>query len=207
MTVRRISILSLSVGVLAGALAGCVTQPEPGTPAAIAMAEQQRREARESQVRAVVDEAPSWFANPPVDGNSLYAPGTATSGDMQLALDKATLSAKRSLADILNSSISSKMKEFVSESGAGEDPVVNTESERVTTNLITEANLAGYARPQTKVIPQGGQYRAFVLLQYPIGNANRVLMDRVKKERTLESRLRSSKAFQDLEKEIQEAKK
>lgn len=194
--------------VLASAtlLAGCAAPP-PGSPAATAAAEQKRQEARAANVQASVDEAPSWFASPPMDNFSIYAPGTSTSADMQMAMDKATLSAKRQLADVLKGSLSSKMKEFISESGTGEDPVITSESERITSNLITETNLAGYSRTQSKVIPQGSVYRAYVLLQYPIGNANRILMDRVKQDKVMESKLRASKAFQELEQEIQAARR
>lgn len=190
---------------LVGGLTACA-QPEPGSPAAAAAAERQKEETRISTVKATVDETPSWFLNPPREDNAIYAPGTATSSDMQLAMDKAVLSAKRTLADTLSSMLSSKMKQFISESGAGEDATVLSETERVTTNLITETTLAGYSRTQAKVVPQGNQYRAYVLLQYPTGSANKVLMDRVKQERVLESKLRSSKAFQDLEQEIQAAR-
>jgi hypothetical protein len=180
--------------VLASAalLAGCATPPEPGTPAAI---------------QASVDEAPSWFTAPPKDANSLFAPGTASSADMQMAMDKATLSAKRQLADVLKGSLSSRMKDFISESGSDMDPVVTRESERITSNLITETNLAGYSRSQSKLVPQGSVYRAYVLLQYPMGNANRILVDRVKQDKVMESKLRASKAFQELEQEIQASRK
>lgn len=191
----------------AALLGGCATDPQPGTPAAAAAAERQRQAARVAAVESSVDQAPSWFSSPPVDASSLYAPGTATSADMQMALDKATLSAKRSLADVMKGSISSKMKEFISESGTGEDPVITTESERITSNLITETNLSGYTRPQTKLVPQGSVYRAYVLLQYPVGTANRLLMDRLKQDKMMESRLRASKAFQELEQEILSARK
>lgn len=195
----------LAACVLTVGLTACA-QPEPGSPAAAAAAERQKEEARVSAVRTTVEESPSWFLNPPREDLAIYAPGTATSSDMQLAMDKAVLSAKRTLADTLNSLLSSKMKQFVSESGGGEDTVLLSETERVTTNLITETTLAGYQRTQAKVVPQGSQYRAFVLLQYPTGSANKVLMDRVKQERGLESKLRSSKAFQELEQEIQAAR-
>lgn len=192
--------------VTASLLAGCAAPP-PGSPAATAAAEQKKQEARVANVQASVDEAPSWFSAPPMDAHSLYAPGTATSADMQMAMDKATLSAKRSLADTLKGTLSSKMKEFITESGSGEDPAITSESERITSNLITETSLAGYSRTQSKLVPQGSLYRAYVLLQYPIGNANRLLMDRVKQDKVMESKLRASKAFQDLEQEIQAARK
>ena len=187
-------------------LAACASAPQPGSPAWSAQQEQKKQEAQVQTVKSSVDDLPSWFTSPPTDETSLYAPGTATSPDLQFAEDKAVLGAKRAMADRINSKLSSKLKEFISESGAGENPQVMAESERVTSNLITEVNLSGYTVTQKKFVPIGTQFRAFILLQYPLGTANRILVDQVKKNNLLEGRLRASKAFQDLDREIQDAR-
>ncbi|CAA6603782.1 conserved exported hypothetical protein [Rhodospirillaceae bacterium LM-1] len=187
------------------ALAACATPP-PGSPGWTAQQEQKKQEDRVVTVKDSVNEVPSWYLSPPTDEFSIYAPGTATSADLQLAIDKAVLGAKRSLADRINSKLSSKMKEFLSESGAGENTQVLSEAERVTSNLITEVNLAGYNITEKKLISAGQQYRAYVLAQYPLGNANRILVDQVKKNDILQGRLRASKAFQELEQEIKNAR-
>jgi len=187
-------------------LAACAG-PQPGTPAFTAQQEQQKQQARVDAVKSSVDDSPAWFVNPPTDEFSIYSAGTATSADLQFAVDKAVLGAKRSLADRVNSKLSSKMKEFVSESGAGENTQVLAESERVTSNLITEVNLAGYNITDKKIAPAGTQYRVYVLLQYPLGNANRILVDQVNKNAVLQGKLKASKAFQELEQDIREARK
>jgi len=186
-------------------LAACAS-PQPGTPAFTAQQEQQKQQARVDTVKSSVDDSPAWFVNPPTDEFSIYSAGTATSADLQFAVDKAVLGAKRSLADRVNSKLSSKLKEFLAESGAGEDAQIAAESERVTSNLITEVNLAGYAITQRKYVPTGTQYRAYVLLQYPLGQANRILVEQVNKDNLLQGKLRTTKAFQDLEKDIRDAK-
>ncbi|MBW7996807.1 MAG: hypothetical protein FVQ81_09635 [Candidatus Glassbacteria bacterium] len=188
-----------------GFIGGCAT-PEPGSPAAVYEEQEKKEEARIEAVEETVDELPDWYTNLPTDPHSVYSAGTATSPDLQLAMDKGTLNAKRSLADRINGLISSKMKTFMAEVGAGEDTEVVTEVERVTTNLITEVNVSGYSQAKAKVLSQGKQYRAYILLQYPIGKANRILVDQVKKNRILEGKLRASKAFQELEEEIKRAR-
>lgn len=198
------SILCAVLGALT--LAACAS-PQPGSPAWTADQAQKKQKARAETVKASVDDLPSWYACPPNDEFSIYAPGTATSTDLQFAEDKAVLGAKRSLADRINSKLSSKMKEFLSESGAGENTQLMAESERVTSNLITEVNLSGYAITEKKFVPAGQQYRAYVLLQYPLGGANRILVDQVNKSDLLQGQVRASKAFQDLEKDIQDARK
>ena len=186
-------------------ISGCAS-PTPGSPEAVYEQEVQKEEARVEATEQAVDELPSWYLNLPKEANSVFAAGTATSPDLQLAMDKGTLNAKRTLADRINSLLSSKMKEFVTESGQGEDTIVLTEAERVTSNLITEVNVAGYSQEDAKVVPQGSKYRAYVLLRYPVGKANSILLDQVKKNRVLEGKLRASKAFTDLEAEIKRAR-
>jgi len=45
------------------------------------------------------------------------------------------------------------------------------------------------------------------LLRYPLGESNKVVADQVKKSKVLDTKLRASKAFQDLEQEIEAARK
>lgn len=193
------------VPVAALMIGGCAS-PDPGTPEAALLAHQKQQEARAEQVKDTVSDAPSWYLTPPKDDVSLYGAGTATSADLQMAVDKATLTAKRQVADRLKSQLSAKMKDFASESGAGEDARVQSEVERVTSNVVAEANMSGYQVGKTDVKPQGTQYRAYVLVQYPLGAANRVLVDQTRKNEVLESKLRASKAFQELEQDILSAR-
>lgn len=195
-------MLMLVALVSAGTVLGACTTPKPGTPEAERAAMEERKDA----VGDTVGDIPSWFIAPPQEAGALFATGTSTSGDLQLAMDKAVLNAKRSLADVVNSSISSKMKEFLTETGSGEDTEVLSEVERITSNLITETNVAGYSRVKADIIPSGTQYRAYVLLRFPLGEANRILVKQVKDNKLVEARVRASKAFQELEQDIINAK-
>lgn len=194
--------LPLACAALATLTLVTACSPDPGSPAWTAQQAQRKEEARAAAVKGAVDEMPSWYTAPADDAFAITAPGTATSPDLQFALDKAVLAAKRSLADRLNSKLSAKIKEYTAESGTGEIPQVTTESERTTINLISEVTLTGYAVKEQKLIPAGGQYRAYVLLQYPLGSANRLLVEQVGKDAALQGRLRASQAFRELEAEI-----
>ena len=190
---------------VAGLMSGCATY-KPGSPEAVYEQEKKKDEARVEATEETVVQIPSWYLKLPQDKFSVYAAGTATSADLQLAMDKSILSAKRTLADSIKGLLSSKMKEFIDESGSSDDSVLTNEASKVTINLITEANVAGYKQADAKVLSQGKKYRAYVLLQYPLGKANAVLVDQVKKNRILEGKLRATKAFKDLEEEIKQAR-
>lgn len=198
----KTKILMAALGA-ASLLMAC-SSPKPGTPEAAAASE---REAKEKAVKAVsksIDDAPDWYTTPPVEANAIYATGSALSSDMQMALDSAGMAAKREMAGQLSNRLSSKMKEFVSEGGGANDSAYLRESEFVTKNVIAEVNLAGSRREKSKVVQQGEKYRAYVLLRYPIGEANKVLVDQIRKSSQVDARVRSSKAFQDLEREIEQ---
>lgn len=180
-------------------ITACQTVAEPGSPEALA----QEKEQKMAAVQATSQEMPWWFLTPPVYEGYLSATGTATSADLQLALDKAVLFAKRDLADRINSTLSSKMKSFVAETTTDNATELVSEIERITRNLVSEVNLSGYTREEVEVKPSGTNFRVYVLLNYAVDEANRLLVDQVKKSSLLETRMRASKAFQELEKDLQ----
>ena len=56
------------------------------------------------------------------------------------------------------------------------------------------------------ITQDGVQYRAYVLLAYNNKEATKVLMNRLKKDRMVYSRLRSTEAWKELEKEVENSK-
>ncbi len=153
--------------------------------------------------KATMKEVPKWFTKLPKSKKVLYAKGTAISGDLQLSLDKATIAAKRSLAETLDSYISSKTKTFVTETGMDEASSMYSELEQVTINSIKEANIVGFKEYKSKTIGIGSKYRTYYVMEYPIGKANKILISQIKNNALLEGSVKASAAYKDLEKEIQ----
>ena len=56
------------------------------------------------------------------------------------------------------------------------------------------------------ITQDGVQYRAYVLLAYNNEEATKVLMNRLQKDRMVYSRLRSTEAWKELEKEVNKSK-
>ena len=103
----------------------------------------------------------------------------------------------------LNNRVSARIRDFMNEVGIANDAAMSAEAERVSQNVVTEVNLAGFRRDKSQVFQEGRTYRAYALLYYPMGDANKIVRDQVKKSSRLEARLRASKAFQELEEEIE----
>jgi hypothetical protein len=177
---------------------GCSTIPEAGTQEHKVYVQEQRMEHAEQ----AIDRAPEWFTKPKCSPTSICATATASSLDMQLAIDKATLDAKYSLADKIKGRVSAKMTSFIAQTGSTEQPEIHAETTKVIKNVITNIATTGYEISKQAILPSKQGYRAFVLAEYPIGSANKQLVAETKKNEILTSRARASMAFTDLEAEI-----
>jgi hypothetical protein len=149
---------------------------------------------------------PSWYTQTPKDAKdgALYAVATEYSKDMQFAVDKTMLSAKRELASRFSSHVSSMFKEFTAEVGEADGEVVR-EIERVTKKVIKDVNLVGVERTQFKVQhDKNGGYRAWVQLRYSVDESNKMLMAEIKRNRQLNAKLQAAQAFKELQKEFKD---
>lgn len=198
-TRKQIALASISL------LAACST-PKPGTPEYVRNQEQEQQKTAVKNVETAISKTPSWYVQPPQDANAIYTTGTEASPDMQMAMDMAVNSAKRALAFQLGARVSATMRDFAGQTGTGGDADVLREIERTSKSAVYEQNIAGYMREKSEVIAEGKNFRAFALLRYPIGEANKIIVDQVKKSKVLDTKLKASKAFQDLEQEIEKAK-
>jgi hypothetical protein len=142
---------------------------------------------------------PSWYTDKNTDG-ALYAVASEYSNDFQMAVDKATLSAKRELASNFSSHVSAMMKDFANE--LGEDGTVVRELDRTTKMMVNKVNLVGVQRTEFKVQHENKGYRAFVKLRYATDDTNRLLLSEIKRNRQLEAKVNSTKAFKELEREV-----
>ena len=57
--------------------------------------------------------------------------------------------------------------------------------------------------PKKQVANVSGKFQYFILLEYPIGEANQALLDKIKGNEILSTQKGADKAMADLEKEIE----
>ena len=145
----------VGIGVIAG-LVGCASAPQT---------------AQEQHVQNVVDDIPSWYVEVPQaddDNQVLYVAGTGKSGMLMLAKDKAILDVEKQLANAINSKVSSRVKQYIREVGAGNTPLTIEDNEFVVKKVVTEANVAGYIQKESEILREGSNYRVYLLAEYPI---------------------------------------
>ena len=149
---------------------------------------------------------PDWCSNIPSSDFALYACGSGLSSNLNMSRIRANLDAKRQLADQIDSQISSRMENFLQLIGTGENEQIKQQSEIITKNVIVEAQLAGYKQKKTDVQNIGSKFQVYILLEYPIGTANQILIDQIKQDENLSTQDAADAALEELEAEINKKK-
>jgi len=154
-----------------------------------------------------IEQIPEWYLNIPSGDDTIYSSGSARAPDLQLAVDIAIMNAKTTLADRINGKLDSMTKSFVAKIGSSDlDTSVLNEIEKVSKNVIASVDVAGYIIDKSDVTQEGAQYRAYVLLAYNNEEATKVLMNRMKRDKMIYSRIRSTEAWKELEDEVNKSK-
>ena len=161
-----------------------------------------------AKVERGVSIVPDWFKKMPEKKGSIFTVGTATAPDLQLAVDIATLNGKVVLADRINGKLKAMTKSWMAKFGQSDvDTRVMSEIEKVAKNVIANVDVAGYSPIQVDVSAAGTQYRAFVLLEYSDKEASKIIFNRLRKDRIVYSRLRSTEAWKELEQQVEKSEK
>ena len=154
-----------------------------------------------------IEQIPEWYLNIPSADDTIYSSGSARAPDLQLAVDIAIMNAKTTLADRINGKLDSMTKSFVAKIGSTDlDTSVLNEIEKTSKNVIASVDVAGYVVDKSDITQEGTQYRAYVLLAYNSEEATKMMMNRMKRDRMIYSRIRSTEAWKELENEVNKSK-
>ncbi|MFQ6042628.1 MAG: LPP20 family lipoprotein [Candidatus Poribacteria bacterium] len=145
---------------------------------------------------------PDWFLNPPEDPNYLYSPATATSKDLQLAIDTAKHQGQVDITQQLETKVSALFKRFREEAGVGEDSEMLALTTSASKAVVSET-INGCKASKQDVKKEGAVYRAYVLMEMPIGEANAALMAKIKANKNMYTRFRATQAFDELNEEVE----
>lgn len=146
---------------------------------------------------------PSWYMNVPQDDNYFFAAATNTSRDMQLSINKSLMDGRAQIAEQIEVRMSGMQRRFQEEVGLGEDSEILSQFTSAYKSVVEETLVGSRAREQ-EIRQENGIYRSFVLVEMPIGAASEALMQRIRDNENMYTRFRSTQAFEDLEKEIED---
>ncbi|NTW49104.1 MAG: hypothetical protein HGB19_05105 [Chlorobiales bacterium] len=152
---------------------------------------------------AEVGDVPEWFLNVPKDPNFLYSAKTSTSRDLQLAIDKATTDARAEIGKQVDIKVQDLTKKFTEETGTDNDAQLLQMMSQATKTIVS-TSLSGSKITQKKILKDNQLFRAYVLVEYPIGAANEAFLNQIKKNEQMYTRFRAAKAMDELKEEVKE---
>lgn len=149
-------------------------------------------------------DVPNWYLKaPPSDDNYVFVAGTGLSSDLGMSNEKAALDAQRKLADKINGVVSALVKTNKTDSGGEAGVDVTTLAVK---KLILNTPITGFHIEDSKIVAENKAYRTFVLVRYPIGDANRILKEKLKMDNTRNVNL-FKQGLDELDREIDASKK
>ena len=177
---------------------GCASSPERGSPEELYQAVQAKKVAAEEAMASaneeVVSSLPKWWDNPPASGLAVYARGEARKSNLTLATRIATAQAKSGLAEKFGLLIEGFEEQYLEEV---DDNAAS--SYQAGARSAFSANLKGWRVFKSKTLEVDGKIQVYVLLEYPIAEANKFLVNELKKDTSTYVEARKSDAFRQME--------
>jgi hypothetical protein len=152
--------------------------------------------------RETIRNLPGWYLRPPTDNNFLFGAATAVSRDVQVAINKAQSEGRNAIAQELEVKYGSLNKRFAEEVGRGGEAQILDQYTQVYKAVVSQVLYGSRPRQQT-LRTEGPVYRAVVLMELPIGEMSKKLMDQIRAQEQLYTRFRASEAFKELDAEVQ----
>jgi hypothetical protein len=92
-------------------------------------------------------------------------------------------------------------QKFQEETGTNTDAQLLDQFTQVIKTVVSQS-LSGTQLTKQKQVKDGNLWRAYVLVEYPIGAANQAFLDAIKKNNQLYTRFRATQTFKELEDEV-----
>ncbi len=151
--------------------------------------------------KETINNLPGWYLKPPTDNNYLFGTATAVSRDVQIAINKAQADARNAIAQGLEVKYGALNKRFVEEVGR-EGAQLLDQYTQVYKGVVS-TTLIG-TRPRQQVLrTEGTLYRAIILMELPVGEMSKRLLDQLRAQEQLYTRFRATEAFKELDAEVQ----
>lgn len=199
--------VAVCVGVLSLAACASTTPPRAEVPAAQPVQAVQAAQptqpvhpyALPAQPVRTVAPAPAWYVRLPESTNEMvFAAGVGSSTDEQMAYDKARMFAEQKLVEQTRSVIQSQTKSYRNDTGSA-----MIESFETVLRKNANGELIGAQRVDSHATFDGRQYKVYVLLRLPLGEANIMARERQSQQLRREADLRGARAQQELDRAAQ----
>lgn len=161
----------LSIAVVVG-LVGCASNPQTTIKQTQdSIKPENKYERATTQVANL--KVPDWFIQPPkATEQSMFTAGQATSTDLSMAVHKAILDADSKLSFQMKSRVDAMVKSYKADSTTS-----GAESTTMLARKLTRTSITGHHQVDSQITQEGRMFRVFVLMRYPLGDANKLLAE------------------------------
>lgn len=154
----------------------------------------------------VMKNIPDWYINTPKKDGFRYAGATATSRDLQIAVNKATLDASNQLAGAMDSEMNALVKRVREETGISTDSDILDRFSQTQEQIISTA-LKDYEIVKKEILEEKSDsqdiFRAYILVEWDEGAAQKRLLDRIKADKEIYDAIRATELYEEMEQKVE----
>jgi len=115
-----------------------------------------------------------FYLEPPVHTETdAYFAGMGMSRDLSMANEKAKLDAERKLSNFVAGQVKTMTRQYKVD-GGNADQNLYAEKTEIVAQKVSKASIAGAQRVSIKVYQEGNLFRVYVLMKFPLGEANKI---------------------------------
>jgi hypothetical protein len=155
------------------------------------------RERTERQIERALDRAPKWMNELPKSNSAIYASGSAVSGDLSMADEKAKLVAYGNICTAAGGEVDKQSRVFRAD--VGDQSVEN--SRMAIRSMCRTVDITGAEVVEIKRVTQGTQFRSYALVALPTGDANPLQQRRDRQRAAAQVTQQSDQAFRELDRQ------
>jgi hypothetical protein len=156
--------------------------------------------------KKILKNLPNWYLEPPFKEGFRYETSTATSQDIQMAVNKASLDASNKLAGQVKSEMNGLIKRVQEETGLGEDSHVIDQFSQMQEQVIATA-LEDWKITKKEIQEEksntGRIYRAYVLLEWDEGAAQKRFLSKLKSNEQIYTAIRATELYEEMEAKVE----
>lgn len=144
---------------------------------------------------------PAWYIKAPAATDEfLFVTGTGVSTDLSMSRTKAMLDAQHQLADTLNGMLDAVVRQSKRDNAG---TVTTDNTSLAVRKRIIETSLTGHYIEDSRVQMENRGYRTFVLVRYPINDANRLMREKQRMNEKADSDADIDKELEKPSKQVQ----
>jgi hypothetical protein len=154
------------------------------------------RERQEKYVNRSLDAAPKWMTEVPESKSAIFAAGSAVSGDLSMADEKAKLIALGKICTTSGGTVDKRSKVYRVDT----DKSSSERSELAIQSACRRIDVTGVQIMDIKRISEGNRYRSYILVALPLGDTNVLRSEKDQRELEKSTKQNSDRIFNDMNK-------